>query len=252
MPNTSFRRDDDIFLRPLGLGVYFAASTDWEPGPKTLLCDGSRLERFMDRLYVPAPFEMLTEAQLTLINRAREDLLKNEDLRQVNRVVKANIAYVVNSYKPHKVVEWGAGFDDIGSLLTNEIDLDLVDIDPQVVRLQRAAGHDCWHPDRDRSQLLRGTYDAAVCVFVLHFNVPRAHIETLARVIAGTGWLLANVYRRSPSSRDELLRSMEIEGFNVERYLDPLALCTEHEYWAASTGRPRKFLRELLARLPNG
>jgi SAM-dependent methyltransferase len=108
-----------------------------------------------------------------------------------------------------------------------------VDIDPFVVahNRERHPATRWYEADKDLADIVDASRDVIVSAFVFHFRLSRLHISTMRRILTPTGIILANVYRRSPSSRRKLASRFEREGFKVSRVPDVARVCADHEFW---------------------
>jgi SAM-dependent methyltransferase len=108
-----------------------------------------------------------------------------------------------------------------------------VDIDPAVVQVARSesGGANFYVADRELQQLADDRCDAIVSAFVFHFRLPRLHLDTMRRILAPGGIILANVYRRTPRSRRELMAEFNRVGLRVVHMPDEADLCADQEFW---------------------
>jgi SAM-dependent methyltransferase len=108
-----------------------------------------------------------------------------------------------------------------------------VDIDPSVVAQNRKdfPAEPWYQADGELTHIADESQDAIVSSFVFHFRLTRHHMLTMRRILKPTGFILGNVYRRSPRSRQELALRFERVGLRVHRRKDEAELCTDHEFW---------------------
>jgi SAM-dependent methyltransferase len=195
--------------------------------------EGVVLERFMDKIFVPAPLTHLTPVQIGVVNAIRERVLDLGTHRVVNDKVKRTVAEFLERTRANPVLEWGCGYSSIGAYLP-EAHVDYADVDSTVVDLQRAAGRRCYLADVDDSEIPSLHYEAVISVFVWHFAVSVDHLSSMFRVLRHDGFVLANIYRRDHQSKAELAAEVRAAGFAVRRYSDRQRLCRNHEYWLMS------------------
>jgi hypothetical protein len=218
----------------------------WEGGgtpPPNLVYGELTLERFMDRIYVPVPIESLSPQQITLVNALRRTLMLRDEVGQASAMVTKVFADVITSEGAQDVLEWGCGYRSIEIAIPPTVSFSCVDLDPQVVKWQSARGCRCYHTSEPLSP---AQYDAIVSIFVFHFHIAPAHVQSMASALRPTGFLLANVYRRGRTSRAALRAEFERAGLTVVSRDDPLGLCARHEYWAMSRTRSFADLAALL------
>lgn len=232
-------------IEPQGHGIFL--DTSGPASPRVVDVGGIRLERFMDRIYVPAPMDELTVDQVSVVNGLRRELLLRVEVASTNSVVKGAFARAVP--EAGEVLDWGCGYDTIGPLLPAGASVAGVDVDPAVVSWQRARGLDCYLIDRDLPRLRAVRVDVVTAVFVLHFRLTAAHASAMARVLRPGEYVLANVYRRTGRSRQRLLRTLEEGGLRVVRRPDARQLCLRHEFWAGSTSLSTGELGAILGRV---
>jgi SAM-dependent methyltransferase len=218
-----------------GAGVYLAEAGPGTEFPRSVVVDGKRLSRFMDSIYLDRPCEKLSPKKIRALNEARRPLLERTEVAAVNDQVRSVLADGVRRSGARSVLEWGCGFHTMRDLL-GDMEYAGLDIDPAVVQFNRsnAGGSRFYQADQDLSEIPDGGYDAIVSAFVFHFRLSRLHLETMRRVLAPGGVLLANVYRRSARSRRELIAGFARAGMSVERVDDDAKLCTDHEFWCVT------------------
>ncbi|GIF78328.1 hypothetical protein Asi02nite_78460 [Asanoa siamensis] len=198
-------------------------------GPRQLMHSGRRLFRFMDSIYLDRPSEKLDRESIQILNEVRRPLLDRSEVAGVNARVRQALAAGAQAVAARSVLEWGCGYHPMHELL-GDVDYAAVDIDPGVVAHARGLGIGPVHlADRDLGDIAPA--DVIVSPFVFHFRIPRRHIATMRRVVGPAGFVLANVYRRSPRARRELENAFRDAGLLLERRRDPAQLCVEHEFW---------------------
>jgi Methyltransferase domain len=200
--------------------------------PPVLEIDDAPLQRFMDRIYVPAPTELLSTEQVRVVNALRRQDVDTGRIAPANQAVRRRFAALADVVRPRAVLEWGCGFHPFAADLPKDLRYIAVDIDPSVVAAGCQAGLQVTHPDDAPS----GPFDLAVSIFVFHFDVPSRHLRVLADALAPEGLAVANVYRRSADSRARLARSVESAGLTLRRIADTDRLCRNHEYWIMTIG----------------
>ncbi|MEV6302531.1 class I SAM-dependent methyltransferase [Actinoplanes sp. NPDC051861] len=161
-----------------GSGVYLWRADSFPPS--ALEHDGVVLERFMDRIFVPIPFDELTPVQISTINTIRERVLGSVPNRTVNEQVKRAVAGFLARTSAKSALEWGCGYAPIGQYLP-EVAVDYLDIDPAVVSFHRAARRRCYFADNDNSRIPASRYDAIISVFVWHFHVSFGQMRSMLR-----------------------------------------------------------------------
>lgn len=214
-----------------GSGVYLASESNGG-APRRVVVDGKRLSRFMDSIYLDRPCEKLDWKKIQILNEVRRPLLDHDEVGAVNMRLRNAFARAVNAERPGRVLEWGCGYHPMHGLLA-DARYTGVDVDPVVITHNRTLNPTkLWlKADTDLTNIADESQDAIVSSFVFHFRISRYHMLTMRRALKPAGVLLANVYRRSPTSRRELASSFEQIGFNVHRIKDVAELCTDHEFW---------------------
>ncbi len=218
-----------------GSGVYVAGSGAGHNSPRRLVRDGKRLSRFMDSIYLDRPCEKLDVKKIQVLNEARRPLLERDGVGAVNTRVREALAAGVRATGAQRVLEWGCGYHPMRALLGG-VEYSALDVDPRVVNHNREVygPSRLYVADDDLGDIADASQDAIVSAFVFHFRLTRLHIATMRRVLRPGGVVLANVYRRSPTSRRELVRQFERAGFTVHQRKDAEALCVDHEIWCMS------------------
>ncbi len=218
-------------LEHRGSGIYLWRAESL--APPSLTYDGVLLERFMDKIFVPAPLDRLTPAQISAVNSLREQVLGLTPNWATNEIVKRTVSDFVVRSGADPVLEWGCGYSSLENH-TPGISLTLVDIDPAVVDFHRTAGRRCYSTDTDRQNIPKSYYAAVVSVFVWHFAVGAEHLSSMVAALRVQGFVLTNVYRRSDSSKKELAARIRAVGLQLHRHSDRRRLCRNHEYWLMS------------------
>jgi SAM-dependent methyltransferase len=188
---------------------------------------------FMDVIRLPQRTEDLAPREIQRVNRLRRPLIDDAGSRQhaTNRRVKRAMADGLVAAGVTGVLDWGCGYHPLRPYLPRDVAFAGVDIDPEVVAENRRHGLACYEPGDAEMQYADRPLSAVVSVFVFHFRLPAAHVATMARLIGGDGFLLANVYRRDARSRARLITAFRQHGLVVTREKDPTEAATGHEFW---------------------
>lgn len=197
-------------------------------------------QRFMDVISVPQPTEELSVRQIREVNRLRRTLLDDTASPELltNQRIKRAIASAAGNVGVKTVLDWGCGYHCLRPFIDPGVEFVGVDIDPDVVAHNRAAGIDCRHPSEFAKGQPDQAFDAILSVFVFHFKLPANHIDTMVRLIGQDGFILANVYRRSAESRQKLRGAFLDRGVEVRTTPDPTESAAGNEFWfiAAAPG----------------
>ncbi|MDR7321260.1 MULTISPECIES: hypothetical protein [Catenuloplanes] len=196
-----------------------------------------RRERFMDVISVPVTTEELDATQIRAVNRLRNELMRDRSSEAVaiNGRVKAAIAAGVAAARAGTVVDWGCGGLPIVPYLTGNPDFAGVDIDPVALDEIRATGLRGMSPDEAATFTPARSPCVVTGAFVLHFKIDHAHVTTMARLVGTDGFILANVYRRSLESRENLRIALKERHLLVTSVHDPAELVGGHEFWFIAT-----------------
>lgn len=208
----------------------------------------------MDSIYLDRPCDKLDLKKIRVLNEARRPLLEHDRIGTINLRVRTALAQGLRVIDAQQVLEWGCGYHPMNELL-GASGYSGTDIDPDVIAHNRRRYPEAsWHEaDRNLLGIESGTQDAIVSAFVFHFRLSRLHIYTMRRVLKPTGVVLANVYRRSPGSRRDLVNMFESAGLRVHREKDTHRLCVDHEFWCLTrndqpeTGIAKRIFAELTA-----
>lgn len=234
-------------IKHVAEGVYQLDPALAEVGPARLRIRGRNYERLMDYVYTPIPLERLSRTQIHIVNMLREDLIQGKHIGGTDNQIKDRFAEVIQSIGAKRVLEWGCGFDSLQTRLS-DIEYQAADIDPWVIKYQRNRGAACRLPE-DVEEHITGKVDAIPSIFVFQFGISDKDISVMANVLADRGFVLANVYRRSPESRLRLRRRMAAHGLTVYRRHDLEKLCKGNEYWIASKDLSEIESKKVLDRL---
>jgi hypothetical protein len=209
------------------------------PGPARISTEEGELQRFMDRIYLPASTEDLGARQIAVVNQLRKDLIEEGLIESANLEVKRKLAALAGELAVGSVLEWGCGFHSLQPQLDPSVRYLGADIDPAVLAAQREAGLEVVACEAALATAA-WPFELAVSIFVWHFNVPAEHLRAIGLLLGEDGVLVANVYRRSEASRAALARAVEGAGLLVARIADPARLCRAHEYWVISAGHSER------------
>jgi hypothetical protein len=201
----------------------------------------------MDYVYVPIPLERLSRSQIHIVNMLREDLIQGKHIGGTDNQIKDRFAEVIRGMKAESVLEWGCGFDSLQTRLSG-ISYEAADIDSAVIKFQRSREATCRLPE-DIEEHIVGKVDVIPSIFVFQFGISDKDIAVMTNVLAPRGFVLANVYRRSPESRLRLRRRMAAHGLAVYRRPDREKLCKGNEYWIASKDLSEIESQDVLDRL---
>lgn len=219
-------------IKHVAEGIYLLDPTLETTGPVRLQIRGRTYERLMDYLYTPIPLERLTRGQIHVINMLREDLILGKYIGGTDNQIKDNFAEAIRSVGAERVLEWGCGFDSLRTRLPG-VDYGAIDIDPWVISYQRGKGTVCQLPEEVQEEI-SGKINVIPSIFVFQFGITDHDVSVMSKVLADDGFVLANVYRRSPESRFRLRKKLTARGLNVVRRRDRQNLCKGNEYWLAS------------------
>ena len=219
-------------LTHMGEGVYLLDPALKEVGPKHLQLRARPYERIMDYVYTPMPLERLSRAQIHIVNMLREHLIEGKHIGGTDNQIKDKFAEVIRSVGAERVLEWGCGFDSLQTRLAG-ISYEAADIDLAVINFQRKRGAICRLTENVEKNI-EGKVDVIPSIFVFQFGISNDHIAAMSNVLAPRGFVLANVYRSSPESRNRLRKKLAGHGLSVYRRRDLEYLCKGNEYWIAS------------------
>jgi hypothetical protein len=193
----------------------------------------------MDVISLPLTTEDLNARQIREVNKLRRQLMIGGQSAQyaTNHRIKSAMAAAVNGTGAHSVLDWGCGYHPMRGLLDRREHFVGVDIDPDVVADNLRHGVACLPAHAVPKMLAGMAFDAVVAVFVFHFRMPTEHIESMVRLIGANGFILANVYRRSPESRLRLMCAFQQRGLQVWCRTDPTNSAADHEFWFIASPR---------------
>jgi len=202
-----------------------------DQGPEYIVHEGKTYHRFMDIFYVSEiEIDRLSLGEVISLCRARE--LNCDAITGTNEKVKRVFRSAIAQLSPGVLWEIGAGARPL--FLGNEQFVYLKsDAD-----LESMSGQDgrkfCFSETESRVGVESGSVDVAVAVFVLQFTFYSEQIDEIIRCLSPGGIFLANVYRRTPTSRNRLKSQFLEKGLVLEVISDPKKLCRDHEYWVIS------------------
>lgn len=235
-------------LTHMGEGVYLLDPALKEVGPDRLEIRARKYERIMDYVYTPIPLERLSRAQIQIVNMLREYLIEGKHIGGTDNQIKDKFAEIICSVHAQRVLEWGCGFDSLQTRLPNISSYEATDIDPAVINFQRKRGAICRLTE-NMEKNIEGKVDVIPSIFVFQFGISNDDMAVMSNALAPRGFVLANVYRRSPESRNRLRKKLAGHGLSVYRRRDLENLCKGNEYWIASKGLSEAESVQLLGRL---
>jgi hypothetical protein len=165
--------------------------------------------RFMDFFYISVEADELTPAEVEAVCRARAK--EPRCFRGANVKVKSIFREFLYVRKHMRVLEVGAGLHPV---LTSEEARDLgivyitADSDSAVT-----SEADLFSRDASGLKYSDEYFDVSIALFVLHFAFSPPQIHEVYRCLSEEGVFLANIYRRSASSRDSLVDDFISAGF---------------------------------------
>ncbi|SDZ64593.1 hypothetical protein SAMN05518854_109135 [Variovorax sp. YR266] len=207
-------------------GVY---RNDGACGPEEIDYKEDRLYRFMDKFYIRCSTDELTPVEVSEL--CRERALHPEVISSANEDVRNLFKSLIDKLGPTSFLEIGAGNNPIlqeHESAVRNISYVRSDADPDLTNGKHVfsgLSSKLTHPS-DHFQM-------AAAVFVLHFHFYVDQIAELYRCISPSGIFIANVYRRSPESREALANVLRKTGFFLLIEPDPRSLCRDHQYWIA-------------------
>ena len=212
-------------------GVYFSESL--EPDlPLEIEMDGLRYQRFLDYIYIPSETEELSNDQILAVNELRHRLLLAPGARAINERTRGVFGRAVEIASPRSLLEIGPGTNPLFRSAPKGVQYWLADMSRDVIDANRSYGLPCFYFNQSNGiPLADSAVEMIIAIFVLQFNLTSEQIAELARIMAPSGVMVGNVYRRSEESRERLLEMFMGAELQAVRIGDPLNLCRGHEYW---------------------
>lgn len=193
--------------------------------------DGWILQRFMNIFYIYRDADALSPEEVEALCRARAEH-PSSFAGGANGKVRQLFRRFIYSLRPSKLVEVGAGTNPIFSEAEAEragIFYVRSDADPM-----NAKSENVFSGTRGSLPYPSEHFDLAMAIFVLHFKFYEVQIIELHRCLSQAGLFIANVYRRSSTSRSTLVEDFRRAGFSCLLMDDPHHLCHEHQYLLAT------------------
>ncbi|AUA31671.1 class I SAM-dependent methyltransferase [Pseudomonas sp. SGAir0191] len=202
-------------------------------GPFEIEFDGTKYFRFMDYFYIQKEnLDELLPVEVSNLCRARAKYPSL--ISPVNKEVREIFERLAHKICPTSLLEIGAGIHPVFSKAAPEaMRYVLSDADSEVVKHHVNLKTDCYLFSEKHCQvpLEDNNFEMVIAVFVLHFPFHKSQLVEIYKRLKNTGIVIANVYRRSSTSRELLINEMRCAGFKIKRVSDPKKLCAEHEYW---------------------
>lgn len=204
-----------------------------EKGPADINFQGMKYFRFMDFFYTQKQnLDELLPEEVSNLCRARAKYPSL--ISPVNTTVREIFKSLAHSICPSSLLEIGAGMHPVFSTNAPEaMRYVLSDADSEVVAHHINVKTECYIFSEINCQLplKEDDFEMVIAVFVLHFPFHKSQLDEIHKRLKSTGVVVANVYRRNPTSREVLLEEMKCAGFKVKQVSDPRELCANHEYW---------------------
>lgn len=201
-------------------------------GPLEIDFGGKSYGRFMDVFYLDRPTCELTQKQVLGLCRARALEPRLINLSDANRKVRENLTWFVRKQSPKKLLEIGCGDHPIIKKISEGFQIFLADADSNIVRDNVNDGLDCVLFSASQSLPFPDEeIDCILASFVFHFKIYELQVKEIQRCLSLNGLLLGNVYKRSDSSRKNLIELFERYGLEVCRVVDLQHACRDNEYW---------------------
>jgi hypothetical protein len=222
---------NDNFLEEVEPGVLKLTSN--EPGPEEVDYRGTTYYRFMDFLYIRNKnLDELSTEEVSNLCRARAKYpglisTVNYDVRRVFKLLAEKV-------QPSSLLEVGAGRNPIFGNGDRKPDYYiLADADSEVVAYHANRSNDCYEFSNEICALpqFEDFFEMAIAVFVLHFPFHSNQILELSKRLKNSGVIVANIYRRSFTSREQLTFDILNVGLKILKVQDVDNLCRDHEYW---------------------
>ena len=205
--------------------------------PTTVEHHGLTYHRFHDFIYLTQPIEDLSQAQVRAVCAIREEFATHEQLSS-NRRIRKHFIELINALGPKFLVELGPGVRPLFSRPPTMFRYELVEIDDAIVRQLVMDGYSASQIGEVASlNLPPNCVDLVVAVFVFQFNMSTSQINEILRVLAKSGIIVANVYRRSSKSREQLKEHFERRECRVKIIRCNCDIGHEHEYWVVGRDR---------------
>ena len=216
-------------LRKLVEGVLFGEGSG--PWPPSLEYEGKRYYRFHDFIYLSKPLEALDEKQVLAVCSIRNSHSTDQQMLP-NSVVRNVLRSASNAYKPKLLLEIGPGLRPLFTPGEHDFAYELAELDPRIVGSLVSDGYSAsLFNGQTQLKQLTGSVDLIVAVFVFQFPIQESQVEELVRVLSPEGLILANVFRRSQSSRETLQRSFARKGCKTAVSIPSDEIAYDHEYW---------------------
>lgn len=203
-------------------------------GPDEVEYKGNIYFRFMDYFYIQNKnLDELNPEQVSNLCRARA--MHPALINKANEVVRHLLKTLTQTIRPSSLLEIGAGRTPVFETDDEAIPSHylLSDADAEVIKYHTELNRECYNFSHDICELpnLENFLEMAIAVFVLHFPFHKSQLLEIKKRLKPSGVIVANVYRRSSSAREELTKNIKDAGFELVKIQDANDLCHDHEYW---------------------
>lgn len=203
-------------------------------GPDEVEYKGNTYFRFMDYFYIQNKnLDELNYEQVSNLCRARA--MYPALISSANEVVRNFLKSLVKAIQPSSLLEIGAGQNPVFKTGDDAIPSRYIlsDADVEVIKYHTELNGECYNFSQDICELPNSEnfLEMAIAAFVLHFPFHNSQLLEIKKRLKPSGVVVANVYRRSIASREELTRDIKDAGFEIAKIQDTNNLCHDHEYW---------------------
>lgn len=172
-------------IRNLGEGI-FVAEDEEDEGSAQL----KSLHRFMNNIYLPVSLHNLSQAQICVLNRYREERLDKDSQFKHREYSRAIVVNAILEMQPDSVFEVGCGkFPIIQDAPVSRYAA--VEIDPEAISPKSDYLIGMETDNGFIAQLQK--YQICVALYVFHFKVSDGLINLIDRVLESPGLVLYNV-----------------------------------------------------------
>ncbi len=201
------------------------------PHPAVVEYCGETYVRFHDFIYLERPLDELDKCQVFSVCRLRDQFAGDSGMHP-NLRVREKIRQVAEVLSPKVLLELGPGNSPLFSASSTNFQYKLADLDEEVVRNLTSNGYSATLFDDDSLlPTADSSIDVIVAIFVFQFSLSATQIDEIVRVLCSNGLLVANVYRRSESSRKCLRSEFEDRGCKISIVDDSSEIGHNHQYW---------------------
>ena len=198
-----------IKFTALGCGIY---KTEIIIDEREVNLEGVTLRRFMDCLWLPAPTNQLSQEQINVISRFREDQYHRDPQFDFHRAYVNRVAHFITSAGYSSILEIGCGLFPLRDKLSPTIKYQCIESDLTCIPKNVAAGSLTVTVNEAETRIGLDEFECFLALFVFQFPIEDKILEVVGALVPkGDGFF--NVPSASQDVRMQRIDQVARLGF---------------------------------------